>query len=106
MAATGPLEHIWSVGHIYRDGSTAPRSIIVVIGMWLLLGPLLTVLTVGLISSTIFLVRETIAGNSTLSLRLQFLLYFVLIGGGSLTIGKLLFRTTKRYFECRKAGRQ
>jgi hypothetical protein len=38
-AATGPLEHIFAQGHVYRRAVAELRSILVVIGIWLVFAP-------------------------------------------------------------------
>lgn len=37
-AATAPFEHILAEGHTYRQAAESPRSIIVVLGVWLIFG--------------------------------------------------------------------
>ena len=37
-AATGPLERVFAEGHLYRQAVAEPKSILVVIGVWLLFG--------------------------------------------------------------------
>ena len=37
-AATGPFESLFAEGHAYRQAAEQPRSVIVVLGVWLLFG--------------------------------------------------------------------
>ncbi|MBA4148757.1 MAG: hypothetical protein H0X66_11640 [Verrucomicrobia bacterium] len=37
-AATGPFEHLFAEGHVYRQATERPRSFIVVFGIWLIFG--------------------------------------------------------------------
>src|SRR5207249_693822 len=37
-AATGPFESVLAEGHVYRQAAERPRSIIVVLGIWLTFG--------------------------------------------------------------------
>ena len=39
-AATGPFEHIFAEGHVYRQAAERPRSFIVVLGIWIIFGAL------------------------------------------------------------------
>src|SRR5262245_45064273 len=37
-AATGPFESVFAEGHVYRQAAERPRSLIVVLGIWLIFG--------------------------------------------------------------------
>jgi ribosomal protein L40E len=37
-AATGPLEHVFAEGHLYRQAADRPASLIVVLGIWMIFG--------------------------------------------------------------------
>jgi hypothetical protein len=37
-AATGPFEHIFAEGHVYRQATERPRSLFVVLGVWFIFG--------------------------------------------------------------------
>ena len=37
-AATGPFERIFAEGHVYRQAAERPRSLIVVLGIWVIFG--------------------------------------------------------------------
>jgi hypothetical protein len=39
-AATGPFERIFAEGHVYRQAVERPRRLIVVIGIWMIFGPI------------------------------------------------------------------
>jgi hypothetical protein len=39
-AATGPFEHLFAEGHVYRQAAERPRRLIVVLGIWLIFGPM------------------------------------------------------------------
>lgn len=39
-AATGPFEHIFAEGYVYRQAAERPRKFIVVLGVWLIFGTL------------------------------------------------------------------
>ncbi len=38
-AATGPFERLFAEGHAYRQAVQRPRSLIVVMGVWMIFGP-------------------------------------------------------------------
>jgi hypothetical protein len=40
-SATGPLERILAEGYIYRQAAERPRKFIVVLGVWLIFGPMI-----------------------------------------------------------------
>jgi hypothetical protein len=37
-AATGPFESLFAEGHVYRQAAERPRSMVVVLGVWLIFG--------------------------------------------------------------------
>jgi len=37
-AATGPFEHLFAEGHVYRQATEKPRKFIVVLGVWIIFG--------------------------------------------------------------------
>lgn len=37
-ASTGPFEHLLAEGHVFRQASERPRSLVVVLGIWLIFG--------------------------------------------------------------------
>lgn len=37
-AATGPFESLFAEGHVYRQAAERPRSLIVVLGIWIIFG--------------------------------------------------------------------
>jgi hypothetical protein len=37
-ASTGPFEHLFAEGAVYRQAAERPRSLIVVVGIWLIFG--------------------------------------------------------------------
>src|SRR5687768_8487210 len=39
-AATGPFESLFAEGHVYRQAADRPRSLVVVLGIWLIFGPM------------------------------------------------------------------
>lgn len=39
-AATAPFESIFAEGHVYRQAADRPRTLVVVLGIWLIFGPL------------------------------------------------------------------
>jgi hypothetical protein len=41
-AATGPLERVFAEGHVYRRAVAEPKSLLVVIGVWVLFGMTVT----------------------------------------------------------------
>lgn len=63
-AATGPFESLFAEGHVYRQAVEKPRRFVVVLGIWIIFGPMaLTGVAVlfisreagGLIAGTLFL---------------------------------------------------
>jgi len=37
-ASTGPFEHIFAEGHVYRQAAERPRRLVVVLGIWVIFG--------------------------------------------------------------------
>jgi hypothetical protein len=37
-ASTGPFEHLFAEGHVYRQAAESPRRFIVVLGIWMIFG--------------------------------------------------------------------
>lgn len=37
-AATGPIEHLFAEGHVYRQATERPKNLIVVLGIWIIFG--------------------------------------------------------------------
>jgi di/tricarboxylate transporter len=42
-ASTGPVEHLFAEGAVYRQAAERPRKFVVVLGVWLLFGMMLLV---------------------------------------------------------------
>jgi hypothetical protein len=96
MATTGPYEHVLAAGYAYREASSNPHKPIVLLGMWLLMGP-----------TFLLAVVMIVVGLFNLPAILQSLKSFetsisVILGGAVLFFwtyvsGKLLLRTTMNY---------
>jgi hypothetical protein len=80
-AATGPFEHVFAEGHVYRQAAERPRSLFVVLGVWFIFGMMA-------VASAVMLFFGAEAG-------FQYLIggvFFLLI---SLAI---IWKTTRNYF--------
>jgi hypothetical protein len=80
-AATGPFEHLFAEGHVYRQAAERPRRFIVVIGVWFIFG-MMALGSAGLL----FLGREV--G-----------LHYVIAGAFFLPVSLvMIWKTTRSYF--------
>jgi hypothetical protein len=96
MATSGPYEHTLAVGYAYREASSNPRKPIVVLGVWLLMGPTflfaVAMIVVGLFHLPAIL--ESMKSFETFVsafLAAGFLFFWTYVSG------KLLLRTTVNY---------
>jgi ribosomal protein L40E len=79
-ASTGPFEHLFAEGHAYRQAAERPRSLIVVLGVWLIFG------------------MTGIAGVVLVQIGLATGIMFLLIGGFLLMISlAMIWKTTRNY---------
>jgi len=39
-AASGPFEHLFAEGHVFRQAAEKPKNLVVVLGVWLIFGVL------------------------------------------------------------------
>ena len=79
-AATGPFESVLAEGHVYRQAAERPRSIIVVLGIWL---------TFGMIA---------VAGAMMLFLGREIGIEYLIAGAFLLPVSLLMiWKTTKNY---------
>lgn len=84
-ASSGPFESIFAEGHVYRQAAEQPRSLIVVLGVWLIFG------TLALGGIVMVLMRQDIGIEST-----AFGVFIIAISVA------LLHRTTRNYLARRK----
>ena len=79
-AATGPFESLFAEGHVYRQAAERPRSLIVVLGIWILFGMM------------------ALAGVTMLFIGPQVGLEYVVVGVFVLPISLvIIWRTTRSY---------
>ena len=80
-AATGPFEHLFAEGHVYRQATERPQRFIVVLGIWLIFGML------------------TLAGLALVALGREADLFQVVIGALFVAISLVMIvKTTRNYF--------
>ena len=100
LSVAGPLEHVQAVGYVYREGSNRPRKPILVIGMWVILGPPALIFLAGSLYGLAHL-REIIASIRNGDDVVSFLLGVAWYGGFGLIGAWLLYKTTTNYFRLR-----
>jgi hypothetical protein len=104
-AASMPYESVLARGFAFREGSTRPRKLVVVIGVWLLVGPTFLVFS-GFLVAVLLNVRDFfdrppqgIEGFIGLFLGLALIVALAAISGA------LLFKTTVNYVKQRREMR-
>jgi len=81
-AATGPFEHIFAEGHVYRQAAERPRSFIVVLGIWIIFGVM------------------ALAGAGMLFIGRETGIQYVVIGAVILPLSLLMiWKTTRNYIK-------
>ena len=106
-ATTDPYQELISEGFAYREAAEDPRRAIVVIGMWLLWGPIFligTALAIGFVVASVGALLEILSADEvTIAAVLETVVVFALmgvcLGFWLLVSGKLLYRTTRNYFK-------
>ena len=85
-ASTGPFEHLFAEGAVYRQAAERPRSLIVVVGVWLIFG-------ISVLGGLSLLV----SGTSSL--------FFLVLGAGILAISvAMIWKTTRNYVTRNEIG--
>lgn len=79
-AATGPFEHLFAEGFVYREAASRPRSLIVVLGVWLIFGSIALVGAVFFVGSAQGEVGAGLLGVGTVAMALL-----------------MIYRTTRRF---------
>ena len=85
-AATGPFERIFAEGHVYRQAAERPRSLIVVVGIWVIFGPLA-------LMGVILLVTGRTSGFALVLVGALLLIFSI----------AMIAKTTRNYFTGRKS---
>ncbi len=96
-AATAPFESTLTQGHAYRRAMANPRNLIVVVGVWLIFGPLFV--------TDLIWMRELASGIRELTWG-QVPLYALVVaicGGAMWVTGTIIYRTTDGYLQQRRA---
>ena len=100
-AASMPYESVLARGFAARVGSSNPRKLIVVIGMWIMFGPMLLIFTIGF-----FVMLFTSLGTAWQQNPHQDIpgnLYGIAISAALAAIaGTLLYKTTRNYLKLRR----
>lgn len=86
-AATGPFEHLFAEGFVYREAASRPRSLIVVLGVWLIFGSIALVGAVFFVGSAQGEVGTGLLGVGTVAMALL-----------------MIYRTTVAYRSARETG--
>ncbi len=80
-ASTGPFEHLFAEGHVYRQAVERPRRFIVVLGVWLIFGTM------------------ALAGVAVVFIGREMGFQYFLAGAFFLAISLLMiWKTTRNYF--------
>ena len=90
-AATGPFEHLFAEGSTYRRAAEQPHKLIVVMGVWLIFGPLFLV---GLMVISMSSSHDPMPG-----------LYGVWGGLMMLFSPFIIWKTTRNYLRLRRAAK-
>jgi hypothetical protein len=95
-ASTDPIGSIYAQGAMYRNAVAHPRKLIVVIGIWMLCGPLALACTGGFVwfIATLLRPRPRVTSFHVDSPDPIFGMYTLF---GSLVFGTIVFRVTKNY---------
>jgi rubredoxin len=88
-ASTGPFEHLFAEGYVYRQAVGCPRSPIVLIGVWMIFGPMAAI-------GAFLLATSRQAGIADFLLGAAILLISVLV----------IWRATRQYCLRRQPGAQ
>ncbi len=100
-AATDPLRSLFAEGFALRQATSNPRKLIVVIGMWLWLGPVIVMLLFAIVGAAVFVVVERPQPSDTFLTNVFGVLLSALF---LLLLGTILYKTTKNYLASRKAS--
>jgi MFS-type transporter involved in bile tolerance (Atg22 family) len=80
-AATGPFESLFAEGHVYRQATERPRSLLVVLGIWIIFG------------------MVAVAGGAMLFFGREHGLEYVILGLFLLPVSLvIIWKTTRSYF--------
>jgi len=97
MAAMDPFKQVFAQGHIYREAASRPRSLFVVLGMWLIFGPAVLGMSLVLqpsnLSRTLFGTGSSVQGYLELVLSLGLVVLYAV----------LLYRVTANYLRSKDA---
>lgn len=86
-AATGPFESVFAEGHVYRQAAERPRSMIVVLGVWLIFGMM------------------ALAGLLLVSIGRDIGLQYTILGALTAAFSVvLIWKTTRNYLARAKSG--
>jgi hypothetical protein len=89
-ASTGPFEHLFAEGAVYRQAAERPRNLVVVVGVWLIFGMLAS-------GGLLFLVLAS-GGLPFLVLGRDFSVLVAMVGAGSFAVSvAMIWRTTRSY---------
>jgi len=101
MAASLPYESILARGFAVREGSSRPRKFIVVLGMWILLGPMFVIFVTGFF--LMFFASQGIVWQQNRHQDIPGNLFGIAISGMLAAVaGTLIYKTTKNYVKFRR----
>ncbi len=85
-ASTGPFESLFAEGHVYRQAAEKPRSLVVLLGIWLIFGTM------------------ALAGAALLFIGREMGIGYVIAGAFFLPVSLvMIWKTTRNYFAGRPA---
>jgi hypothetical protein len=100
MAASLPYESILARGFAAREGSSRPRKFIVVLGMWIMFGPMFAIFTFGFFA--MLFASQGIVWQENRHREIPGNLFGIAVSAALASIaGTLLYRTTRNYLEFR-----
>jgi len=86
-ASTGPFEHLFAEGYVYRQAVGRPRRPIVIIGVWMIFGPMAAI-------GAFLLATSRQGGISDILLGASILIISILV----------IWRATRQYLVRRQPG--
>jgi hypothetical protein len=100
-AVSMPYESVLARGFAAREGSSRPRKLIVVIGMWLMFGPMFAMLASVFV--TMLVVSQGVAWQAERRGEIPGILLGLAVSAGLAAIpGALLYKTTKNHVKQRR----
>ena len=102
-AATDPLGHVYAEGDAYRKAIDHPDKPIVLIGMWLIFGPM-ALTSVGLLTWFVVALLTGPFGRVDVQAVFGVAVFLVMFGGPAVISWTVLYRVTRNFLRRRSPG--